>query len=129
MAAAEAALAANRFVTAIDVLSGLGWLPGARLEDWRRGRLPYMEAGVTANLHKLSAAMKIFSDWARSRGLQPGESAYVAWARDRHPLRFSKSGERALERAYCTHWVAPELSERKRERLQKRVGGARTQPI
>ena len=36
------------------------------------------------------------------------------------PLRFSKSGDDGIERAYRTHWVSPELSERRRERLAER---------
>jgi hypothetical protein len=44
----------------------------------------------------------------------------VARTWDRRPLRFSKSGDEAIERAYRTHWVSPELSERARERLAER---------
>ncbi len=46
------------------------------------------------------------------RGLKPSETAYVASGRDRRPLRFSVSGEDAIERAYGTHWVSPELTPR-----------------
>ncbi|CAN5200219.1 hypothetical protein BH20ACT16_BH20ACT16_08800 [soil metagenome] len=38
----------------------------------------------------------------------------------RRPLRFSVSGDPAIERAYRTHWVSPELSERERARLAER---------
>jgi len=38
----------------------------------------------------------------------------------RPPLRFSKSGNPSIERAYRTHWVSPQLSERKRQRLAER---------
>jgi hypothetical protein len=63
--AAEAALAQRRFVTAIDVLVGLGWLEPRRVDDWRQGRIAYLEATVTANLGKISTAMKVFRQWAR----------------------------------------------------------------
>src|SRR5712671_6961752 len=36
-------------------------------------------------------------------------------------LQFSKSGDPTIERLYRTHWVSPELSERKRERLTENV--------
>jgi hypothetical protein len=52
--------------------------------------------------------------------LRPSETAYVARTRDRRKLRFSKSGNPAIELAYRTHWVSPELSEAKRERLVER---------
>jgi hypothetical protein len=118
--AAEAALAQRRFVTAIDVLMGLGWLEPRRVDEWRQGRIAYLEAVVTASLGKISTAMKVFRQWAAARGLTPSETAYVARTRDRRPLRFSKSADPGIERAYRTHWVSPELSERRRERLAER---------
>ena len=118
--AAEAALAQRKFVTTIDVPMGLGWLEPRRVDEWRQGRIPYLEAVVTASLGKTSTAIKVFRNWAQARGLKPSETAYVARIRDRRPLRFSKSGEEAIERAYRTHWVSPELSEPKRERLAER---------
>jgi hypothetical protein len=124
VAAAEAALAARKVVTAIDVLQGIGWLPQARVDEWRQGRLAYLEGGVSTNLHKISAVMRMFRRWAQSRGLAPRETAYVSRTRDHHPLRFSKSGALAIERAYRTHWVSPELSEAQREQLVERQGRA-----
>ena len=44
----EAALAEWRFVTSIDVLVGLGWLEPRRVDEWRQGRIPYLEAVVIA---------------------------------------------------------------------------------
>jgi hypothetical protein len=124
VAAAEAALARQQFVTAIDVFQGIGWLPQARVDEWRQGRLPYLERGVSTNLHKISAVMRMFRRWAQSRGLAPREMPYVSRTRDRHQLRFSKTGELAIERAYRTHWVSAELSVAKQERLAERQGRA-----
>ena len=55
--------------------------------------------------------MKLFRTWATGRGLVPSETVYVARTRDRRPLRFSKTGNPDIERAYRTHWVSPELSD------------------
>ena len=118
--AAEASLDQRGFVTAIDVLIGLGWLPPSGERAWRQGRIPYLERAVSANLSKVSGAMRHFRRWATTRGLKPSETAYVARTRDRRTLRFSKSGKPSIELAYRTHWVSPELSERKRERLAER---------
>lgn len=63
----------------------------------------------------------MFRRRARDRGLSPSETAYAARTRDRRQLRFSKSGDPAIERAYRTHWVSPALSDRKRERLAERA--------
>ena len=117
--AAEAALAERKFVTAIDVLVGVGWLEPQRVDEWRQGRVPYLEAVVVASLGKISTAMKVFRQWAGARGLKPSETAYVSRSRGRRPLRFSKSGDPPIERAYRTHWVSAELSERKRAQLER----------
>src|SRR5207247_868829 len=73
-------------VTAIDVLAGLGWLPASSEQAWRQGRIPYLERAVTANLNKVSKAMRYFRRWAMARGLRPSENAYVARSRRRQPL-------------------------------------------
>ncbi len=120
VAAAEAALGDRGYLSAIDVLIGLGWLTPGQVDRWRQGRVEYLERVTNANLHKVSSAMAIFRRWATARGLKPSEVAYVARSRDRRPLRFSASGDPAIERAYRTHWVSPKLSEAKRERLLER---------
>jgi hypothetical protein len=63
-AAAESALVARKVGSAIDVLQGIGWLQQSWLEAWRRGQVPYLERSISANLHKISTAIKIFRSWA-----------------------------------------------------------------
>jgi hypothetical protein len=118
--AAEAALAERRYVSAIDVFLGVGWLAPRNLEEWRQGRVQCLERVVQASLPKLSTAMRVFRRWAQGRGLVPSETGYVVRTRGRRPLRFSVSGAPEIERAYRTHWVSPELSAAKRERLAER---------
>ncbi len=120
MDTAEAALASSRFVSPIDILGGLGWLPYSTVEVWRQGRLPYLERGIQAKPGKLSAAMEVFRTWAASRGLEPVESAYVTSTRERRQLRFTADGDDAVERLYRTHWMSAELSENQRGRLAER---------
>lgn len=113
---AEAALAERQYVSAIDVLLGLGWLTPLHVAAWRQGRVDCLERVVHCNLTRTSTAMKLFRRWAGRRGLRPSETAYVARTRDRRRLRFSKSGDSDIERHYSTHWVGPGLSKRKQER-------------
>ena len=115
--AAGAALTDHHYVTSIDVLVGMGWLTTSQVDQWRRGRVDYLERVVNANLSKVSAAMDAFRRWARSEGLQPSETGYTARTRDHRRLQFSKSGNPRIEAAYRTHWVSPTLSEAKRARL------------
>jgi hypothetical protein len=122
--AAEEALADRHFVTAIDVLVGVGWLTTAQVDRWRQGRVDYLERQVTANLSKISTAMAAFRRWAHKQGLNPSETAYLSRSRDDRLLRFSKSGDPAIEAAYRTHWVSSDLSEAKKERLAEKQGRA-----
>lgn len=117
--AAEAALAEQRYVSAIDVLLGLGWLTPSHIDRWRQGRVESLERVTQANLSKVSTAMAEFQRWARDRGLKPSETDYVARTRDRRQLRFSVSGDTAIEAAYRTHWVSPNLPKRSVDRQSK----------
>ena len=120
VSAAEAALSEREYVTALDVLVGVGWLEQGRVDEWRQGRVDYLERAVQAGLGNVSTAMRLFRRWAQARGLKPSETVYLSRSRGRRPLRFSKSGDPAIEQAYRTHWVSPVLSERKRARLVER---------
>ena len=75
--AAEEALADRHYVTAIDVLVGIGWLTTPQVDRWRQGRVDYLERQVTGNLSKISTAMATFRRWAQKQGLSPSETAYL----------------------------------------------------
>jgi hypothetical protein len=61
--------------------------------------------------------------------LKPSEAGYVRNARSGAiPLQFSMSGDRAIEQSYRTHYISPELSERKLEKLQEKQNRA-PQPV
>jgi hypothetical protein len=117
--AAENAFAQQRFVSAIDVLLGLGWLAPTHVDGWRQGRIESLEGVIQTNPNKVTGAMTAFQRWAQERGLSPSETDYVARTRDRRRLRFSVSGDETVERAYRTHWVTPDLPQRAIERQSK----------
>lgn len=68
--------------------------------------------------------MRLFRSWATTQGLFASETAYVARTPQRQMLRFSRSGDPKIEASYRTHWVSPELSEKKRERLAEKASRA-----
>jgi len=119
--AAETALAAQHFVSAIDILVGIGWLDSGAVKRWRLGQIDCLEEVVNANLPRISEAIRLFGSWATARGLFPSPTAYVGRTPGRPTLRFSRGGNPAIEASYRTHWVSPELSEKKRERLAKKA--------
>jgi hypothetical protein len=122
--AAETALAARLVVSSIDILLELGWLDPEAVERWRRGQIGCLEEVVRTNLPRISEAMRLFRSWAVAKGLSASEMVYVARTVGRQRLRFSRSGNPAIEASYRTHWVSPELSEKKRERLAEEASRA-----
>jgi hypothetical protein len=119
--ASEASLAAKGYVAPLDMLLGIGWLDPNSEKRWRLGQIDFLERAVETNLPRISEAMKLFQSWAGSKGLLASETAYVARIPQRPTLRFSQGGDPTIERLYRTHWVSPELSERKRERLTEKA--------
>ena len=123
--AAEAALSRQQYVSAIDVLCGMGLLLPRHVDSWRKGRVDYLERVVQGNLHKISSSMAIFRRWAREKALKPSKTDYLRRARSGTiVLQFSKSGDPGIEKNYSTHYVSPALSERKQEKLQEKLNGA-----
>ena len=122
--AAEAALAAQKYVSPVDVLVGIGWLDPSALARWQQGRVAYLEEAVPTKPPRISEAMNLLRAWAAKKGLSPSETDYVARTPSRQTLRFSKSGDPAIEELYRIHWISSELSERERERLVEKASRA-----
>lgn len=117
--AAQDELAASRSVSPLDVFSRMGWLTQNHLDHWRQGRTEYLEPLRSLRSENLVAALDALQRWARERGLQPSETAYVSATRDRRSLRFLGEDE-ATEQAFRTHWISGELTEVQRERVVER---------
>lgn len=119
--AAERALAARHFVSATDILVGIGWLDPGAVERWQRGQVGCLEEVVQTNPQRILEAMQLFRTWATAKGLIASLAAYVDRTPQRRELRFSRSGDPSIEGSYRTHWISPELSEAKRERLAEKA--------
>ena len=104
--AAEAALAAQDYVSPIDVLVRIGWLDAGSVERWRRGQIDCLERVVQTNLPRISEAMKLFRSWATGRGLFANPTHCVTRTPRRQTLRFSRSGDPTIEGLYRTRWVS-----------------------
>ncbi|WP_430789551.1 DUF2293 domain-containing protein [Actinoplanes sp. G11-F43] len=116
--AAGQALARQRYVSPLDVLTGIGWVPPGLVTDWRQGRAPHLEAVAAVTVDRLADALEILRRWASAQGLRPEVVEYPAATRDRRPLRFTAAD--ASEEAFRTHWTRPDLTDRQRETLTAR---------
>lgn len=119
--AVELALAESDYVTCIDVMVGIGWLDAGAVKRWQQGQVDSLEQLVQVNSQRLAEALGLFRAWASGKGLRPSETAYVARTPRRQTLRFSSSGDAAIEQSYRTHWVSPALSEARRQRLEEKA--------
>ena len=122
--AAEVALADQRFVSAIDVFIGIGWLSHGVADRWRRGQMDCLEEGLQVDPLRIPEAMTLFQSWAIGRGLSASPTAYVARTPQRQRLRFSRSENPAIEDLCRTHWISPDVSEKKRKRLAEKASRA-----
>ncbi len=98
------------FASPVDVMIDIGVLDKKKYDDWRHGRVPYLEAVCTVNLHKLSEIMKIVRAYAAANGLKPSFTDYKQIGAKDRKLRFSKSGNPTIEKAYATHYVVTNVS-------------------
>lgn len=120
VAAAEAALARQHYVAPVEILIALGWLAAVHVDDWRHGRLSPLIRMTQVDEAKVRSALDHLRGWARERGLTASEIPYLAGTRDRRPLVFADEGDEPIERTFRTHWISPELPEKRRERLEAR---------
>ena len=101
-------LARGKVVTPVDVLIEMGLLTPKALEDWRRGRVPYLEKVVKCNLSRLSRLLRVLRFHAHDLRLVPSITVYMRWGKGRKQrLRFTKTGDPRLEEAYSRHFVWP----------------------
>lgn len=106
--AVSALLRRGKVVAPVDVLVGMGLLAPDRLEDWHRGRVPYLERVIQCNLSRLSRLLRILRFYAHGLKLVPSTSVYMRSGKGPgRRLRFTKTGDSNLEEAYARHFVWP----------------------
>jgi hypothetical protein len=106
---AVAAIVANgKTVVPVDVLVRMDVLAPKDLEDWRFGRVPYLERVIRVSFSRRSRLLCILGYHCHDLNLIASQTAYVKWGKGpRMPLRFTKSGEPRLEKVYARHFVWP----------------------
>jgi hypothetical protein len=97
--AAESWLATQKYVSTIDVLVGIRWLDPGTVDRWRQGRIDLLEEAIQTHPSRISEAHELFRSWATGKGLIASETPYVARTPQRQTLRFSRSGNPAIEQA------------------------------
>ena len=94
------------YVCSVDVLLALNYLSTNDYEKWRNGQVEYLEKICQTNLGKLTTINKIIRQFAAKMNLEPSLSVYNKYGKGpKQKLRFSKSGDFNIEKAYSTHFL------------------------
>ena len=94
------------FVCAVDVLMQLDFLTKKDYEDWRFGRVDYLEKVCKINLSKLTLINKLIKKYSTELDLKNSWTGNNKYGKGvKHRLRFSKSGEKNIEDRYATHYI------------------------
>lgn len=123
--AVEKQLACGKVVTPVDVLVDMKLLRREKTEDWRRGRVPYLEKVINCNLTRSSRILRILRFHAHDLKLVPSITHYMRWGKGpKRRLRFTKTGDLNLEEAYSRHFIWPGKG-----RLHPSVSGEKNEPV
>ena len=108
-------------VTTIGVMIKLQRISKQDHENWRFGRIPYLERTFLGSLGKANRIVRIVKLHAESLHLVASQTAYRRWGKGKKhlTLRFSKWGAPHLERAYATHYL---IKSRMEERTKQSSG-------
>lgn len=106
--AVDALLKSGNVVAPVDVLLRMELLSRERLEDWRHGRVAFLEQVINCNLTRLGRLLRILRLHAHDLNLKPSWTAYMRWGKGpKQCLRFTKTGDPKVEESYATHFVWP----------------------
>jgi hypothetical protein len=112
--ATEDLLREKGFVAPIELFTRMDLLSPASVEDWRRGRIPYLERAIQCNLSKANRTLRILRMHAHDLDLKPVCTVYKRWTKGpRTLLQFSKTGDRAVEEAYARTFFLHKNTERR----------------
>ena len=100
----------NRFekgvVCSVDILLHMDFLSKKDYEDWRFGKIEYLEKACKVNLSKLTLINKSIKKHSSDIGLESSWTGYNQFGKGlKKRLRFSKSGNKNIEDGYATHYI------------------------
>ncbi|MCX6354115.1 MAG: hypothetical protein NTZ78_04320 [Candidatus Aureabacteria bacterium] len=99
------------YISVVDVFMKLGYLDRKDYEVWRSRRVPCLEDVIRVSPTRINFIMRILRRNSVNGRLKLSWTAYMSWGKGtKTPLRFSKSGEAAIERAYATHFVKGKMN-------------------
>jgi hypothetical protein len=94
------------YVCSVDILLKLGFITEEDHQDWRFGKIPYLEKACQANLRKLSFVNRFIRKYSAEWNLEASWTEYNKWGKGpKKRLIFSISRDPQIERLYATHFL------------------------
>ena len=94
------------YVCSVDVLIELGYITEDDYQDWRFGKIPYLEKACQGNLHILSTVNRFIRKYSAEWNFEKSWTAYYHWGKGpKKRLIFSKSRDQQIETLYATHFL------------------------
>lgn len=94
------------YIAPVDIFMKINILSKKDYDDWRMGRIPYLEKVCKVNLSKISLIMKELRSYALKSNLKSSFTVYKKWGKgNKIDLIFSKSRNKNIENAYSTHFI------------------------
>jgi len=107
-------LARADIVTPSDILIEMGNLSKKNYEAWRKGQVPYLERLFEGSLSKANRILSIIGFYTHDLNMVPRQTAYHQWGNGKNRiLRFCKSGDPDIEKAYSRHYIWNQSQEKK----------------
>jgi hypothetical protein len=105
-----------------DILIEMGNLSKKNYEAWRKGQVPYLERVVAGSLSKANRILRIIGFHVHDLNMVPRPTVYRQWGKGKKRiLRFSKSGDPNLEKAYSRHYIWNQSQEKKLKAINQAV--------
>ena len=106
----EELLSAKNYISQVDVIIKLGYLSKTDYENWRKGKVEFLEKICQVNLTKLTTISKMIKGISTEMNLKESWTAYMKYGKgEKKVLRFSKSNDEQIEKRYATHYVKRKL--------------------
>jgi len=94
------------YVSSVDLLMKLNYLSKSDYDNWRFGKVGYLEKVCKVNLSKLSFINGNLERIGKELNLKESWTGYIKYGKgQKMKLRFSKSNDDNTERRYATHYV------------------------
>ena len=107
-------------VSVVDIFIDLDILSKKDYEDWRFGRINYLERVCKGSLHKLSDTVSEIFKYAREKDLKITTTVYKKWGKGKKTtLRFTKYGKQSIEKRYSSNFMYKNDKKVRKEKIEK----------